>query len=330
MNLNNMKDEFPQMPEELRIRINSEVHKQLNKEDSAMKKTNIKQQINRRFTFGKIAAGLTAAAAALAICISITQMNNKDENDKTKDIDDTVIANETTYLTEQQPLAPNSFKMVAYEINDNDGSLTPAYTEDEDSDLISFEQSAGGGVAGFTGLIFKINGDNIAHIKLNIDKNGFYTMTRQTNLSGSQADKLSGQSTDIYTESYNQYGDLENDNWNLEHMLVAGNSIDEDYNPDTYYGFYISEDTINQVAASDNNDNIKDEWHKGIDTFDGATLEVTVTFTNGATSSRTYKLSSGKLALAIDENDHILGTLQRFVTSDDEPYVYGLLGELQE
>ncbi|MBR1816732.1 MAG: hypothetical protein IJ763_08530 [Lachnospiraceae bacterium] len=327
MNLNNMKDEFPQMPEELRIRINSEVHNQLNKEDSTMKKSNIKQQSKHKFMFGKVAAGLTAAAAALAICISITQMNNKDDNDRTKDIDDTVIANETTYLTEQQPLAPNSFKMVAYEMNDNDGSLTPAYNEDEDSELISFEQSAGGGEAGFTGLIFKINGDNISHVKLNIDKNGFYTMTKQANLSGSQADELSGQTTDIYTESYNQYGDLENDNWNLEHMLAVGNSIDEDYNPDTYYGFYISEDTINQVAASDENDDIRAEWHKGIDTFDGASLDVIVTFTDGTTSSRTYKLSSGKLALAIDENDHILGTLPKFITSDGEPYLYGLLGE---
>ena len=323
-NIEDLKDDFPAMPEEIRIRINNEVYKQLNKEDIKMNEKNINSTTGRNFSWAKIAAGITAAAAAFAICIAIPQ--TRDKKNDTSDASDIVVVSESNMLTEQQPLAPNSFSMVSYTMDNDSNALKPSYLNEDG--LLSFESTNGN--SNYTGLIFKINGDNISHVNLSIDKNGFYSMNRSSHLSEADANALeeaiAESQTDDSVIAVSEYGDIDNDDWTVEQMQARGSSIDEDYDPDTYYGFYISDETVSEIAAADDSDSIKDEFHKGVDSFDGAKLDITVTFTDGTTKSTTYALSSGKLALAIDDDDHILGALNTFITSDDEPYVYGLLG----
>lgn len=305
MNLNNMKDEFPSMPKEIKEKISFELENQLKKESSSMKK-------HSNYSFVKITAAITAAAATLAVCIAAPRLNNKKNSH---------ISSDTTYVSETERLAPNNFSIISYD-SDNSGELIPSYNDDK---MLTF-CSQGAGSESYMGTLFKINGDNISHIYVSIDKNGFYSLERKENLNDKDADAAVPSNFDYAKEDYQTYGDF--NNWTVDHMVSIGNVIDTDYDADAYYGFYISRDELDRIELSDLDD-LRKEFQKAYGTFDDANLNIIVTYNDGSKMSRSYKLKAGKIKLDIDENNKILGTLDEFAT-DDEPYIYGILGELQE
>ncbi|MBO6114523.1 MAG: hypothetical protein J6P57_05650 [Lachnospiraceae bacterium] len=306
MNLNNLKNEFPPIPEEIKTKINLELKNQLRKENLSMKK-------HSKYSFVKMATAITASAAALAICVASPKLNDKNNPH---------IPSDTVNVTEADRLAPNNFSIVSYDVNDSAGELI---SSDNDDKLLTFSDQ-GCGSPSYIGTLFKINGDNIAHVYMSIDKNGFYSLERKVNLSDTEADEVIPKTYDYSKEDYAQYGDF--GNWTVDHMVSIGNVIDTDYDADAYYGFYIPQEEIDKIEASDLDD-IKKEFYEACETFDDANLNITITYTDGSQMSRSYKLKAGKLKLDIDENGHILGRLREFA-ADDEPYVYGILGELQE
>ena len=306
MDLNNLKNVFPPMPEEIKTKINLELENQFRKENLSMKKHN-------KYSFVKIAAAITTAAAALAICVAAPKLNDKNNPH---------IPSDTVNVTEADRLAPNNFSIISYGVDDSAGELI---SSDNDDKLLTFCDQGVGSLP-YIGTLFKINGDNIAHVYISIDKNGFYSLEREVNLSDTEADEVIPKTYDYSKEDYAKYGD--SGNWTIDHMVSIGNVIDTDYDADAYYGFYIPQEEIDKIEAS-GLDDIKKEFQEAYGTFDDANLNITITYTDGSQMSRSYKLKAGKIKLDIDENNKILGTLDEFA-ADDEPYVYGLLGELQE
>ena len=71
--------------------------------------------------------------------------------------------------------------------------------------------------------------------------------------------------------------------WKLENGFV------EDYDPQASYGFW------DEPQPNDPNGDLREAWHDRIDEFDGATLTVTVTCTDGKQETPTLTLHTGKL-----------------------------------
>jgi len=108
-----------------------------------------------------------------------------------------------------------------------------------------------------------------------------------------------------------------------EQMKALGSSFSENWTADASYGFWLPPETIKKSTDED----IREAAHNRIDTFNGATFTVTVTFKDGSQQTETLHLKTGKLKVVYGENN-TLTVLPEPATGDD-PYVYSIYAELE-
>lgn len=76
-----------------------------------------------------------------------------------------------------------------------------------------------------------------------------------------------------------------------------------------------------------------DAWHARIDEFEGATLTVTVTFTDGTSDTQTLSLHTGKLGVMYtDETSgpQLTGEVLTDEQAKTQGYLYGVYAEIEE
>lgn len=89
---------------------------------------------------------------------------------------------------------------------------------------------------------------------------------------------------------------------------------------------------LRRSAMSDEGD-LRDAWHARMDEFDGATLTVTVTFTDGAADTQTMTLHTGKLGVEYPSDEsgpQLTGEVLTDEQAAEQGYVYGVYAEIEE
>lgn len=196
---------------------------------------------------------------------------------------------------------------------------------------IFFEEGHLGGaskdIGYFSGILLRITGEDIETIEAQIDKGEFYRYEEiPVNRDEVSEEELSAmyKGTDERTKGADFIGSYRVDEESKTEYMCPhyriGNQFVEEYNAGINYGLWAE---AYDVGADED---LPEYFHGITDTFDGATMVITVTFTNGAKESKTLSLHTGKLAVDFDENGiHYTGALAQ----DDEPYLYGVYADIE-
>lgn len=164
--------------------------------------------------------------------------------------------------------------------------------------------SAGYGSPEYLDGRFAISGQNIENVKISTDKCNIYTAT-----------PLNKDEAENVTEPYNN-----------EHLVIEGNTYEGAYNDNMLFGLSIPEELWSH------NDNMQAAFHEMIDQVNGAILTIEVTFTDGSTEIHHYRVNTGKIYVAADEDGYLQwDNLTRFLTDEENSgeasYTYGYLLE---
>lgn len=265
-----------------------------------------------------------AACAALVVAVSAAGGNTADGNQ-----DLAASGNEETAEQEKNIFdAFSDFTLTACAA----GQSAVQAGEEEGKILLT---DIGMSDGGYTGMMFRIQGDGIENVILSINKGELYTATAE-------------ETTDKALESWLEAGGPDEDGnpdthtmlmthepeagadknaprkITLYHCAKGGKEITGKYEEETYYGFYVPDGVM--TAASDRGDLATAYREALLYTFDGSDLTVTVTYTDGSTRSKEYGLSVKKLAQ--DENGDI--TQEEWTGGDEGAFVYGILAENTE
>ena len=185
----------------------------------------------------------------------------------------------------------------------------------------------------YSGCLFKVTGENIKTISATIDKGAVYrtktvkdtsdnrdewvrSMHQGTNpeLDGADTVMVWGNGPEEGAEQ--MYADL---CWKLD------NGFTDEYDPDASYGLWLPS------RQESEDDDLQDSWHKSVDGFEGAKLNVTVTFTDGSEQMQSMTLHTGKLAVEY-KGEASGASLTGEVLTDEqaaaEGYIYGVYAEL--
>lgn len=199
----------------------------------------------------------------------------------------------------------------------------------------------------FSGCLFKVTGENIQSVSASMDKGGLY---RTKTLTGFDVDAYyqmtaaaeealrAGKSSAVAAaeaasdprlegaDEVMSYGLGETENaseidacWKLENGFV------DDYDPEVSYGFW------GEPKPYDPNADLREAWHGRIDEFDGATLTVTVTFTDGTQQTQTLTLHTGKLGVTYPDDGSGMRLTGEVLTDEqaaEQGYVYGVYAEI--
>ena len=169
----------------------------------------------------------------------------------------------------------------------------------------------------FTGCLFQISGENIASVRLSIDKGGLYRYQLRDNLTDEQMGEYRQAMADgtLVTAAISQRDD---GTWYMPEMTPLGGEVREDYDPEAHYGFWLSkEDSVTNTGLG-----ISVEAQMDVDFFDGAALTVTVVSPDGSEKTQVYRLHTGALKVEWTE-DHYLTVLPE-LAEGEEPFVYGV------
>ncbi|MDO5141892.1 MAG: hypothetical protein Q4D31_02615 [Eubacteriales bacterium] len=216
----------------------------------------------------------------------------------------------------------HSFGIVAYAA-DTGETMAP-----KDSQIV-FDDGAGVNdpeKGFFSGCVFRVTGEDIQSVRASMDKGGLYRTKRLAIDEADTAAMLQG--TDPRIDGADEvsvsglpdqskcWADL---SWQL------GDTFEEAYDPDASYGFWAP------YQAFDPDMDLSLEWHTNIDYFEGATLRVTVTFTDGTQQTRTMTLHTGRLAVCYpDETSgpQLTGEVLTEEQGMTTPYTYGVYAAL--
>ena len=185
----------------------------------------------------------------------------------------------------------------------------------------------------YSGCLFKVTGEDIKTVSAAIDKGAVYRTKTVKDTSDNRDEwvramyngtnpELDGADTVMVwgngEEGAEQmYADL---CWKLD------NGFTDEYDPDISYGLWLP-------SRSDSaDDNLQDSWHKSVDGFEGATLTVTITFTDGSEQTRSMTLHTGRLGVEYrdDESGPVLtGEVLTDAQAQTEGYVYGVYADVQ-
>ena len=219
----------------------------------------------------------------------------------------------------------HSFGIVAYAAD------TGEEIEPKDSRIVFDVGSEIGGlgimrdIGFFSGQLFKITGENIKTVSASIDKAGLYRMRsyaieeEEVNAFFDGTDPRAKDADDIIA------GSPDGKQIYAEVLWKLGNSFTEAYDSDTCYGILGTPKPITK------NHDVQGEWHSWIDEFDGATLTVTVTFTDGTTDTQTLTLHTGKLACEYVDGEsgpQLTGEVLTDEQAAEQGYVYGVYAEI--
>ena len=221
----------------------------------------------------------------------------------------------------------HSFGIVAYAA-DTGETIAP-----KDSKVVF--DIAGGGMDSptkgfFSGCLFKVTGDNIETVSASVDKGGLY-----------RAERIDIEESDIDAIMQGTYAPTADADdimvmagpgktkWWVDASYRVENGFVEAYDPSTSYGLWGEPQPVDMAAEDD----LRDAWHARIDEFDGATLTVTVTFTDGTTDTQTLTLHTGKLAVeypADESGPQLTGEVLTDEQAQTQGYLYGVYAEMQE
>lgn len=185
----------------------------------------------------------------------------------------------------------------------------------------------------YSGCLFKVTGEDIKTISATIDKGAVY---RTKTVKDTSADR------DEWVRSMHQGTNPELDG--ADTVMVWGNGPEEgaeqmyadlcwkldngftdEYDPDASYGLWLPS------RKESEDDDLQDSWHKSVDGFEGAKLNVTVTFTDGSEQMQSMTLHTGKLAVEY-KGEASGASLTGEVLTDEqaaaEGYIYGVYAEL--
>ena len=221
----------------------------------------------------------------------------------------------------------HSFGIVAYAA-DTGETIAP-----QDSKIV-FDM-AGGGMDSptkgfFSGCLFKVTGDNIETVSASIDKGGLYRTERlDITEADAQAIMTGGFAPVADADDIMVQSEPEQNKWWVDASYRVENGFVEPYDPDTSYGFWGEPQPVDMAQEADG----PDAWHARIDGFAGATLTVTVTFTDGTTDTQTLSLHTGKLGVMYtDETSgpQLTGEVLTDEQAAEQGYVYGVYAEIEE
>ena len=207
-----------------------------------------------------------------------------------------------------------SFGLTAYAADTGD-----AFPAREDG-AIAFSAGEGminPGEGDFTGCLFRVTGEDIASVSLSIDRGGLYRYRLLENLTEEELAYYREHmgTPELATAAISRTDDGV---WYMPEMSALGSSVQEDYDPDIRYGFWVAPEEM----AWNTGLGISTEAQRDADYFDGAVLTVTAVFENGGEHTRTYRLHSGNLKVERTE-DYVLAVLPE-LAGEEDPWVYGI------
>lgn len=241
----------------------------------------------------------------------------------------------------------HSFGIVAYAAD------TGEEIQPKDSKIV-FDDAAGKNSPDdgfFSGCLFRVTGEQIATVSASIDRGGLYRAQTLQELNyeeycnmAAAADKAlrAGESSPAAAAEaasdprlagadevmlYGRGGtdDLSQMEWYADVCWKLENGFTEDYDPEVSYGFWAEPQPFDQTV------DVRQAWHDRIDEFDGATLTVTVTFTDGTTETQTLTLHTGKLAVTYSEDSNrpkLTGEVLTDEQAAEQGYIYGVYAEI--
>ena len=221
----------------------------------------------------------------------------------------------------------HSFGIVAYAA-DTGETIAPQGSK------IVFDM-AGGGMDSptkgfFSGCLFKVTGDNIETVSASIDKGGLYRVERlDITEADAQAIMTGGFAPVADADDIMVQSEPEQNKWWVDASYRVENGFVESYDPDTSYGFWGEPQPVDMAKENDD----QDAWHARIDGFEGATLTVTVTFTDGTSDTQTMTLHTGKLGVEYPSDEsgpQLTGEVLTDEQAAEQGYVYGVYAEIEE
>ena len=173
----------------------------------------------------------------------------------------------------------------------------------------------------FTGCLFQITGENIAQVKMSIDRGGLYSYYTRDNLTEEQMAEYRQAMAEgsLAPAAISQRDD---GTWYMPEMTALGQSVQENYDPEARYGFWVPPEDM----AVNTGLGITTECQMDADYFDGGTLTVTVVSSDGTEKSQSYRLHSGPLKIEFNEDNSItvFPELASEYELDRNYFVYGI------
>ena len=168
----------------------------------------------------------------------------------------------------------------------------------------------------FTGCLFQVTGENIAKVSLSIDRGGLYRYQIRENLTDEQLAEYRQAMAEgrIAPAAISQRDDGV---WYMPEMTALGTSVEEDYDPDARYGFWVSPE---EMAPTGLGISIEDQMDA--DFFDGGLLTVAVISSDGTEKTQTYRLHTGDLKVEWTGDGDM--TVLPELAGPDDLFVYGI------
>ena len=207
-----------------------------------------------------------------------------------------------------------SFGLTAYAAGTGE-----AYPAREDG-VIAFamgEGMANPGEGDFTGCLFQVTGENIAAVTMSIDRGGLYRYQVRENLTAEQMAEYRQAMSEgsLVPAAISQRDD---GTWYMPEMTALGQSVQEDYDPEARYGFWVSPEDM----AVNTGLGITTEAQMDADYFDGGLLTVTVTSSDGTEKTQNYRLHSGALKVEFAQDNSI--TVLPELAGPEDLFAYGI------
>ena len=261
-----------------------------------------------------LAVGLAACAVVtLAVTGGLLRGSSNSGGEESADVN-----------SRQETASNNIFAITAYaaELPDDTSS----------GDVIDIRPWESSGSSRYLSGRFMISGQNIERIRVATDQCELYTAVPVYSTDPDYENALKEQKGEIdisgeYEPVFSE--DPSDDFWQIdyfEHLTVVGQSYEGEYDNQMSFGMSLPEELWSTL------DDVKAASHEDIDRVDGATLTITVTFTDGSTQEHHYRLNTGKIYVPVDEDGYNQwGALTRFLTDDESKtetgYTYGYLLE---
>ena len=174
----------------------------------------------------------------------------------------------------------------------------------------------------FTGCLFQIAGENIAQVRLSIDRGGLYRYEVRENLTEEQMDgyRQAMAEGSLVPAAISQRDDGV---WYMPEMTALGQSFQEDYDPEARYGFWVSPEEMAPTGLG-----ISIEAQMDADFFDGGLLTVAVISSDGTEKTQTYRLHTGDLKVEWTGDGDM--TVLPELAGEEDPWVYGIYAVPEE
>ena len=168
----------------------------------------------------------------------------------------------------------------------------------------------------FTGCLFQVTGENIAKVSLSIDRGGLYRYQIRENLTDEQLAEYRQAMAEgrIAPAAISQRDDGV---WYMPEMTALGTGVEEDYDPDARYGFWVSPEEMAPTGLG-----ISIEAQMDADFFDGGLLTVAVISSDGTEKTQTYRLHTGDLKVEWTGDGDM--TVLPELAGPDDLFVYGI------